>query len=145
VRAPTNAARRRALELSAARVEAAVVGGLAALVLALSRLLDPALLERTPPWCLFRVLTTLPCPFCGMTRAFALMAHDDVGAAFRHHVLGPPAYVLTWVALFAAGYAFATDQSPLPALLRTRTAARILVAVIGAGWAVNIVMHVVGW
>ena len=35
--------------------------------------------------CPFRVLTRLPCPGCGMTRAWLSLLHGDLSAAFRFH------------------------------------------------------------
>lgn len=37
--------------------------------------------------CLFKTLTTVPCPTCGMTRAWEALARADWGPAFR---LSPP-------------------------------------------------------
>lgn len=58
-----------------------------------------------PPLCLFHHVTGLPCPFCGLTRAFLCMGHGDVFAAFRHHALGPPVYGagIIWIANAAIG------------------------------------------
>lgn len=39
--------------------------------------------------CLSRRLTNLPCPGCGMTRAFAHLAKGEWGAAFADHPLAP--------------------------------------------------------
>ncbi len=35
--------------------------------------------------CPFRALTGLPCPGCGMTRAWISLLHGDLSAAFRFH------------------------------------------------------------
>ena len=37
--------------------------------------------------CPFRALTGLPCPGCGMTRAWISLLHGDLSAAFRFHPL----------------------------------------------------------
>jgi len=39
--------------------------------------------------CFFRHLTGVPCAGCGLTRAFAALAHGDLGAAFALHPLAP--------------------------------------------------------
>ncbi len=49
--------------------------------------------------CLFRHLTGYPCMFCGMTRAFVLMAHGDVAGAWHMSPLGVPLFLLLPVAL----------------------------------------------
>ncbi|HXE91743.1 MAG TPA: DUF2752 domain-containing protein [Terriglobales bacterium] len=37
------------------------------------------------PLCLFRILSGLPCPGCGMTRALSSLLHGDGAAAFLYH------------------------------------------------------------
>lgn len=53
-----------------------------------------------PTICLFRQLTGLDCPSCGLTRAFRAMGHLDVIGAFRYNPLGPLFFsgtVIAWV------------------------------------------------
>jgi hypothetical protein len=55
--------------------------------------------------CLFRRLTGIPCPGCGMTRAFAHLAKGEWAAAARDHPLAFPLaaeIVLAWLAWGAA-------------------------------------------
>jgi len=50
--------------------------------------------------CLLRRATGLPCPTCGLTRAFYAMGRGAVGEAFEAHPLGPLVFVLfavVWV------------------------------------------------
>ncbi len=42
-----------------------------------------------PVFCLFRRGLQLPCPGCGLTRAFGLLASGDLAAAIRMHPLAP--------------------------------------------------------
>ncbi|GEM_PF-802293 len=41
------------------------------------------------PCCLFKELTGLPCPFCGLTRSFVSLGHGRIEDAFKYHLLGP--------------------------------------------------------
>jgi hypothetical protein len=50
--------------------------------------------------CLFLKLTGYPCMFCGMTRAFLLMAHGDLAGAWHISPLGVPLFLLVVAALF---------------------------------------------
>ena len=42
--------------------------------------------------CLFRKLTTLPCPMCGLTTSFAHLVRGQLAEAFRCHPAGPLLY-----------------------------------------------------
>lgn len=44
------------------------------------------------PGCLFKRMTGLPCPSCGLTRAFHAASRLDISRAFTCHVLGPILY-----------------------------------------------------
>ena len=50
--------------------------------------------------CVFRRVTGVPCPGCGMTRAYLAAARLDFGAAFFFHPLWPLPAVLFGVLLF---------------------------------------------
>ena len=46
-----------------------------------------------PPLCMFKRITGMDCPGCGLTRSFTYMGHGDVIDAFTRHKLGPPFYL----------------------------------------------------
>jgi hypothetical protein len=54
-----------------------------------------------PPLCPFLALTGIPCPLCGMTRAWDAALHGDLAAAFKFHPLAPLALPLWIVATMA--------------------------------------------
>jgi hypothetical protein len=88
--------------------------------------------------CLFHLFTGLPCPFCGMTTAFAHMARGQVAAAFSDHCLGPALFVLTWVVGLAGARGLVTGTWPLPhAVMRARFQSGVL-AVVTLGWVVSV-------
>lgn len=60
-------------------------GGIAAVVLLIARIL-PVL--PLPSVCGLRNATGLPCPTCGMTRAFVRVTHGELAAAFQVSPLG---------------------------------------------------------
>jgi hypothetical protein len=65
----------------------------------LGLLLVQAMPEDPPTVCLFRLVTHLECPTCGMTRAFRAMSRLDVREATGYNPLGPPLFagaVLFW-------------------------------------------------
>jgi len=45
------------------------------------------------PCCLFRSVTTIPCPFCGLTRSFVSVARGRFRDAWLYHPLGPPLFL----------------------------------------------------
>jgi hypothetical protein len=42
-----------------------------------------------PPRCVFRTVTGVPCPLCGMTTGVTALLHGDVGAAFAANPAAP--------------------------------------------------------
>ena len=64
-----------------------------AAVLAAAMLL-PAGWESPVPLCLFKGLTGLDCPGCGMTRAFLLIGHGRFAAAAAVHPASIPAFLI---------------------------------------------------
>lgn len=110
----------------------AVVG---ASVLALARWLSPdpsgfgTHVQLGLPACGFFRLTSLPCPACGMTTAFAYMARLQITAAFHAHVLGPPLFALTALAVPCCLVACVLGLPVAPTLQRLRVGP--LMAMIG--------------
>ncbi|MCX7804589.1 MAG: DUF2752 domain-containing protein [Planctomycetota bacterium] len=81
-----------------------------------------------------------PCPFCGMTTSFCLMARGRIAGAFAANPSGPLLYVLCWLAPPFLIYWACTRRS-LAGLFRDwpleRPAVWLLVAVL-AGWAAKL-------
>jgi hypothetical protein len=49
--------------------------------------------------CLFHALTGIPCPSCGMTRAFLALSHGRFHEALDLHLASPCVYLAAWVIL----------------------------------------------
>jgi len=130
--------------LSPVRVAALlVIGGAGAILIAAHLLLpDPTGYGTHEQMfllpCIFRWATGLPCPFCGMTTAFALMARGKVAAAFGIHVLGPAAYLVTWGVLLAGVIGLVRNRRALPQWLFSQRAGPVILLIILLGWAVNL-------
>ena len=64
--------------------------------------------------CPIRVITGIPCPGCGMTRAFASLLHLDFARAFHYHPLFP-LIIITALAFIACvlWYAHANNKNAL--------------------------------
>jgi hypothetical protein len=59
--------------------------------------------------CVFKRLTGMPCPGCGLTHSFCALGHGDLKAGFAFNLLGPPLFVcaaLLWLrsAFFIFGW-----------------------------------------
>ncbi len=88
--------------------------------------------------CPFREATGLHCPLCELTTSGALTLCGDFSAAWRTHLLGPPAVLFS---LWLLGYTLvaALRKRPLlPAWLLTRTAAGLLIAVVLVVWVIHL-------
>jgi hypothetical protein len=134
----------------ACRLEAAVVLASAVCVLVLAWILRPSpagfgtheQIFVLP--CAFRWLTSLPCPVCGMTTAFSLMARGEVMTAFSAHALGPLLYISTWLLAANAAVALVRGRGPIPRWVLGPRGAKVLLASIGAAWLVNTVAQLQG-
>lgn len=91
--APQRDARQRLI--SSAAIAIPTVGALV-----ISFLVTPADIESgrvvlSAP-CLTRVLFGIPCPTCGLTRAFTALSHGDWGLAWSYNRSSPLVYGLFW-------------------------------------------------
>ena len=84
-------------ELRGTRVRRSVWAGILFATFPIVWWLRPLIIEDRIPICLFRIATTKPCPFCGLTRAFAHATHGEFGLAWESN----PLWLLA-VALIAA-------------------------------------------
>ncbi len=91
--------------------------------------------------CPFRAVTGLPCPGCGMTRAFCAMGHGDVAGAFGFNALAPfvfAAALLLWAHALATVLKLDAVREALERLRPTPRATRVMLAVTFVWWAARL-------
>jgi hypothetical protein len=119
---------------------ALVVLPLASAVFAVSALWSPADLPGLV-LCPFRALTGLPCPGCGMTRAFCSLGHGDLSGAFGYNALAPfvfAAALLHWAHSLVTVLKFNSARAALERLKPTQRAAGLMLAVTLVWWVVRL-------
>ena len=80
---------------------ARVIALAAGLVLAISFALPDNRKVPGPSLCAFRSITGLPCPGCGLTRAFVSLSRGNVARAWDLNPFSLPLYAATVAAVFA--------------------------------------------
>lgn len=111
----------------------ALLASLAILVLALSAVYLRQAGPAQMPGCIFRRLTDLECPGCGMTRATHALLHGRIADAFQFNPVG---MVLLPIALAALSLELIgwVRGKPLPFQLRPGRWGATIVAVLAIGW-----------
>ena len=131
---------REASRASAAKRRALFVLPLTSAVFAVSAAWRPSELPGVV-LCPFRAVTGLPCPGCGMTRAFCSIGHGDLAAAFGYNALGPlvfAAALLVWAHALSTVLKLDTARAALERLKPTQRAARLMLAAVLAWWVVRL-------
>lgn len=125
---------------SAPPTETRVLAAAAVGCLALAVLLSPATASDGPVLCPFRLLTGLPCPGCGMTRAWVFAMHGRYGDALAANPFVLIAMPAAAVFVVAVGLCWYRGRPP-PDL--GRVVRHPLAKVIVAGWLAFAVVRLV--
>ncbi|MEI6503674.1 MAG: DUF2752 domain-containing protein, partial [Armatimonadota bacterium] len=95
------------------------------------------------PPCFFRLLTHLPCPFCGMTTGYAQMARGHVAQAARANLMAPGAFVLTGIIALLGLWGLLTGRDWIPRFARGKHFLSVLLTIILTFWVANLVSQLV--
>ena len=120
------------------RVRGWLVAAALAAVLTIAALVRSA--DTLPLFCLFRKVTTLPCPSCGMTHAFVAMGHGHWTDAWHANLAGPILYAVGWLALGLALAQGLSGRDVLAGLWRRtrRLAVPAVVVLMAVAWVENL-------
>jgi hypothetical protein len=91
--------------------------------------------------CPFRAVTGLPCPGCGMTRAFCSIGHGEFTRAFGYNALAPFVFVaamLVWAHALATVLKLDTARAALERLRPGTRLTRVMLAVVLVWWVVRL-------
>jgi hypothetical protein len=127
------------------------VAGLAAL--AFGAALPAEWVLQGPQLCIFKLISGLPCPGCGLTRAVVFALDGDLSSSFYFHPFGVPFIValLLLAGIDLVGWWYARRHGHLrlsPSWLLERLARTpapwIVIGALLALWAVRLPMYVLG-
>jgi len=91
------------------------------------------------PPCFFRLITHVPCPFCGMTTGFAWMARGNAAASLRANPGAPLLFAVTCIGFVLSLNALVRATAVLPRWANSRAASRAAAAALIGSWVVHIV------
>jgi hypothetical protein len=92
------------------------------------------------PPCLFRQWAALPCPTCGLTTCFCLLAHGYLRAGMECHPVGALLFTLVCLSIPLCVVALAAGLSPVRALthLQARGVCVVLAVALLLQWFLNL-------
>ncbi len=89
------------------------------------------ILARSGIGCVWRYLFKIPCPGCGMTRAFLSFVHGDFKSAMKYHFMFPSVPVICMYIMFD-GHIFKSKKTDT-----------IILSVIGVGFLLHWIIDLV--
>ena len=124
-------------------VQRALAGGAALLMLGAARAYAPYA-TTGPVICPLHGVLGLPCPGCGLTRAFCSLSHGDVPGALGHHALSPLLFLAALATPVLCAYEIARRRPSAPSrwLLESAPVGWGLGILFGAHHAIRIALMV---
>ncbi|MCC7369613.1 MAG: DUF2752 domain-containing protein [Chloroflexi bacterium] len=116
-------------------------------------LLPPDWVLHGPQLCIFKLMSGLPCPGCGLTRAVVLLMHGDLTGSLYYHPLAVFLVLAALLLVAVDAYAWwrahpgglaATKPSWLLEWLSKTPAPWVLIGLMLALWAVRLPLYLVG-
>src|SRR5258708_2533362 len=98
--------------------------------------------------CVFKSLTGLDCPGCGLTRSFCALSHGHLAKAFYFNKLGPILYVVfaaVWLRALFILLKLKAASTYATIILTRFPLAKIGLVVFGAYWVARTAMHFAGY
>ena len=118
--------------------------GIAAAVLTLLvpyliHVFDHGDIEQAQSLCVFKMLTGLPCPGCGITKSLIFLYQGDLGKSLRYHLFGLPLVLscLFFIVLFFVE--LVTKRTYFRTVFYSRPLAYALASILGAYHLVRLV------
>jgi hypothetical protein len=126
--------------VNARRSNTLIFVGLAAVLVAAAVMSNP---DHGPVLCAFRAITSLPCPSCGMTRAFHALSHGDLRAATAFNLASPFVYAAAWLGLVLAFAGICSDEQLIARAWRKSkyVVAPLTIGLMAAAWIHNLVVR----
>lgn len=88
------------------------------------------MIELIPVTCLFKQVTGISCPSCGMTRAFHSILHFDFMEAFKYNILSIPLFIFIVCSTYILVYEIIVNKwNYIPTLVKRLSNKFILIII----------------
>lgn len=93
--------------------------------------------------CIFRTITGLPCPACGMTHSFVAIGHTRIVDGFKFNIIGPFLYVGVIAGIFLCIIELIYDRLIIQPLLDRfkKQLLFIVIPIVIISWLINIIKY----
>lgn len=93
--------------------------------------------------CIFKSITGIPCPSCGLTRGFRALFHGHIIKAEQYNLLTVPMFLLILSIVFSYIYDLITKSNKLELLLNKLSKNyKLIILIIIINWIINIIRNI---